>query len=103
MKINCVVDLKMLDGKVIEKVSSKEFIANALMTHSFKIGSVIKKYEMAIKIQQNGEIDLDKEDYDLLLKALKNADCGVVPLIQAQLIIHVKAEASKEAQASLNK
>lgn len=86
MEINCKFEIKMLDGKVIENAKSEEFISNALLVPTFAEGSVVKKYTLAQKIYNEGKIEVDKDDFELIIKALKNPKCGVVPLVQAQLL-----------------
>ena len=85
MKFNFNIELIDLFGKKFEG-DTKEVIANTLLNPAIK-GNDVKRYALATKIFEQGEIEIDVADFNLVKNCVSNENSGIIPIAKAQILI----------------
>jgi len=83
MKLDLNFKLKDLTGQEISQETAAIILANALAVGQST--NPVKLIDIALKLHQNGSIEIDKSDLDLLGKEVEN-NKGFANLVKAQLL-----------------
>jgi len=94
MKLNFDFPIKDLNGQNIkengQEVHFYKILGMSIMSPEIKIGDVIKKFNLATKIYNDKEVDVDDADLQILKEIVKTSNV-FVPLVQAQLLIYLNS------------
>lgn len=90
-EIDFNIPLKHLDTKDEEGAtlpgSVPKLIGDILLNPSFKEESSVRKLLLAQKIAKDEKVTMSKVDFDLVLKAIKQAGNMIAPLIERQILL----------------
>lgn len=94
-RVNFNIEVRELDTKDKEGAvipgSIAAYVGGLLINPQFREGDVLKKLLLAQRIAKEEEIEIDKADYDLIMKAIKNPGSQVPPLVEGQLRLKLEA------------
>lgn len=88
-KLNFDFLFKDLEGKEIKDADAGKMLGNALATSNK--GDAVKTFEMAMKIYNHIEFEVDKSDKQMLVDFVKSND-GLTNLVKAQLLDIIQKE-----------
>jgi hypothetical protein len=95
MLVNFDVKLEDLDGKIISEkdedgndvaVKTSTLIALCLISPQFQKEDYIKRFELAQKIKQEVEFEIDTSDFALVEEAVQVKSGSMTPLAKAQIL-----------------
>lgn len=86
MKLNLDKDLLSLDGKPVDNGNMAKVLANTLA--STTQGSVFKFYDWAVKLWNEGEIEIDRSDKMLLMQFVESS-MQLTILAKAQIMAEI--------------
>jgi len=88
MKVNLDWNFKGLDGKDLQGDTAAKLVANMLSNKAEGIAP-IKAYDWAIKLFNEGELEVDETDFEALQRVIEASD--FVVLAKAQVLKNLKA------------
>jgi len=86
LKLNLDKDLLSLDGKPVDNGNMAKVLANTLA--STTQGSVFKFYDWAVKLWNEGEIEIDRSDKMLLMQFVESS-MQLTILAKAQIMAEI--------------